>query len=74
MLNIYVVFGRGINNTYYKAKSGKEALRRFKAGWKSDEVLSEIIDHPSFGIRLLTMELLVELAPDEFQIVDDVSQ
>jgi hypothetical protein len=61
----------GVPDLYFKDKTEAEVLKEFAKGLKKP--LETYTKNPSFKIRVLTLALLEELVPDDFQINDDTS-
>ena len=69
-LPIWVVSCDGMPTLFFRKATEGEVKTEFSTGFSPDTCRS-YTDHPSFQVRLLTMELLLDLAPVEFQLYPD---
>ena len=56
----------------FKARTPEGAIERFRYGM-SEDTAERYVNHESFKVRPLTLELLDEVSSEEFTILDDVS-
>ncbi len=69
MTKLFVVTSNECPSTFVKAKSKEEARYKFIDGLINREICNGL----TFLIREVTMELLMELTPDQFLIEKDTS-
>lgn len=71
-MKLFVLTSNIQPDIFIKADNMEEALTRFGTGF--DRATFEgYINHPSFKVRQVTMVLLMNLTPEEFQINEDTS-
>lgn len=71
-MKLFVLSSDEMPLIFMKAVSVSAAEILFEDGFDHETYLKRI-QNPTFQVREVTLELLMEIAPDEFQITEDTS-
>jgi hypothetical protein len=73
-MKLFVITSDIQPSIFVKAETPEEAMTKFATRtWLNRPTFEKYIDHPSFRVRPVTMALLMDITPEEFQINEDTS-